>query len=83
MLPIGGMVSWGNLTGSAYNTALTILTHALGDHKKAKGLSHRFKREVLSEFYFDVSWQMRREDIFRWLDGKKDIASWQPCVHFA
>lgn len=66
LLPIGGTMSWGHLYQSSYNTALTVLMHAFGNRKKAERLAHRFKREVVSELYFDCSWSMSQEEIKDW-----------------
>lgn len=66
LLPIVGAMSWGHLYQSSYNTALTILMHAFGNRKKAERLARRFRREVVSELYFDCSWSMSPEEIQRW-----------------
>lgn len=66
LLPIGGMMSWGHLYQSSYNTALTMLMHVLGNRKKAERLTHRFKREIISELYIDCSWSMSQEEIKDW-----------------
>lgn len=69
LLPIGGVVSWGHLGQSAYNTAYTILLHSLGDRKKAERLAHRFKREIISDLYFNCSWSISQEEIEKWVNG--------------
>lgn len=71
LLPIGGMVSWGHLYQSAYNTAFTVLLHALGDRKKVQRLAHRFKREIVSELYYDCSWSMTQEEVIAWAKNSK------------
>jgi hypothetical protein len=77
LLPLGmGYISWGHLGQSAYDAALTILTHAFGDRKKAMRMAHRFKREIISEMYFNCSWSMSLEEIRSWANGEQ--ASYNP-----
>jgi hypothetical protein len=80
LLPMGtGYISWGHLGQSAYDAALTILSHAFGSRKKALTLSHRFKREVISELYIDCSWDISIEEIMKWERGGKVDFTTKSC----
>lgn len=66
LMPIGGSVSWGHFGLEAYNAGLTILMHVLGNRKRAEGLAHRFKREVLLDLFYDRAWELDTAFIRAW-----------------